>query len=279
LSASGRFTRRSALGGVTALLAACVARSSRAPSTVDVPPATRAELRCVTWNIRHGHGTDGRIDLERTAATLAGLAPDIVLLQEVDRGCRRSGGVDQAAMLGERLGLDSVFVAHRPFDGGEYGLALLARPRMLGSRAVPLLAAPRPLVALEAELDVGLAEPLTVVVVHLVDTLEQRAAEAREVAARLALVRGPWLVGGDFNGPRDTAPLEAFGAGFIATPRESRDTFPAEAPVREIDFLVAGPAEDVEWASAWVPAEALVSDHRPVVARLVLRRADSEPRV
>jgi endonuclease/exonuclease/phosphatase family metal-dependent hydrolase len=279
LSASGRFTRRSALGGVTALLAACVARSSRSPHAVDVPPATRAELRCVTWNIRHGQGTDGRIDLERTAATLAGLAPDIVLLQEVDRGCRRSGGVDQAAVLGEQLGLDSVFVAHRPFDGGEYGLALLARPRVIDSRAVPLLAAPRPLVALEAELDLGLAEPLTVVVVHLVDTLEQRAAEAREVAARIALVRGPWLVGGDFNGPRGTEPLEAFRAGVVATPVEARDTYPAEAPVREIDFLVAGPAEDVEWASAWVPAEALASDHRPVVARLVLRRADAEPRV
>lgn len=222
----------------------------------------------MTWNIRHGAGTDGRVDLERTAATLAGLVPDIVLLQEVDRGCRRSGGVDQAALLGERLGLASVFAAHRPFDGGEYGLALLARPLVLGSRAVPLRAAPRPLVALEAELDLGLAEPLTIVVVHLVDTLEQRAAEAREVAQRLALLRGPWLVGGDFNGPRDTAPLEAFVAGVVATPVEPRETFPAEAPVREIDFLVAGPAVRTKWTSAWVHAEGIASDHRPVVGRL-----------
>jgi len=276
-----RLTRRSALCGAAALLTACAVRNPRAEArsqrVVALQRGGRAELCCVTWNIRHGEGTDGRVDLERTATTLVGLAPDIVLLQEVDRGCRRSGGVDQAARLGERLGLVSVFAAHRPFEGGEYGLALLSRPQVLASRAVPLLAAPRPLVALEAQLDVCLAEPLTVVVVHLVDTVEQRAAEAREVAARLALARGPWLVGGDFNGPRNTAPLSPFQTGVLASPPAPRETYPADAPVREIDFLIAGPAELVAWTSAWVPAEGVGSDHRPVVGRLAWGSASLVP--
>jgi endonuclease/exonuclease/phosphatase family metal-dependent hydrolase len=167
-----------------------------------------------------------------------------------------------------------VFAAHRPFDGGEYGLALLARPRVLASRAVPLVAAPRPLVALEAELDIGPGSaPLKVVVVHLVETLEQRTAEARQVAARLSFVSGPWLVGGDFNGVRDTAPLHEFAADALASPDAPRETYPAEAPVREIDFLLAGPASRAIWDSVRVHAEGVASDHRPVVARLMLNGA------
>ena len=66
------------------------------------PPTSPVRLRVVTYNIHHGEGTDGRIDLERIAALLSGMQPDIVALQEVDRNTSRSGGVDQFATL-ERL--------------------------------------------------------------------------------------------------------------------------------------------------------------------------------
>lgn len=246
--------------------AACAASRSRAEE-----PARAAErLRVVTWNIRHGAGGDGRVDLARTAAALARLAPDVALLQEVDRGCRRSGGVDQAEFLGRELGLASAFAAHRPFDGGEYGLAILARRAILATRAIALVDAPRPLVALEARLARAGGGELTIVCVHLVDTPEERAAEARALARELASSASPVLVGGDFNGPRESEPLAAFAGYEVALPAEPRATYPAGAPVKEIDFLLTRAGAGASFAAAKVAPEGVASDHRPVVADWVL---------
>lgn len=59
-------------------------------------------MRLVTYNIQYGKGRDGLFDLERIAAELAGA--DLVALQEVERFWPRSGNVDQATALAERLG-------------------------------------------------------------------------------------------------------------------------------------------------------------------------------
>ena len=66
-------------------------------------------LRMVSYNIRHGRGMDGRVDLARTARVLARLKPDLVALQEVDKICTRSGGVDIAKELGRRLKMHHAF--------------------------------------------------------------------------------------------------------------------------------------------------------------------------
>ena len=61
-------------------------------------------LRLATYNIRHGAGADGRLDLARTAATIASLGADAVGLQEVDDAYgARSGFEDQASRLAARL--------------------------------------------------------------------------------------------------------------------------------------------------------------------------------
>ena len=84
-------------------------------------------LRVMAYNIKHGHGNDGVVDLERAAAVIEAVAPDVVTLQEVDERCGRSGEVDQAAWLGERLGMESIFGTFMDYDGGRYGMALLSR--------------------------------------------------------------------------------------------------------------------------------------------------------
>lgn len=283
-------TRRVVLASTLGALAGCASGAHR---------NHQAPLRVVTWNIRHGAGKDGRVDLVRTARVLAALEPDLVLLQEVDRGCRRSGGVDQAAELGVALGMTALFGAHREFDGGEYGLAILSRLEPVSSRTLPLTAAPRPLIALEARWRVPGSElvsdrrtllehadgafekraprphrqddpahgmELRTVCVHLVDTVEERTAEARAVRAALEAEPGPALVAGDFNGPRATPPLDVFEGWTIVEPTAPRDTFPADAPVREIDFVVLSP--DLSSEGAWVVPETEASDHRPVVTSL-----------
>jgi endonuclease/exonuclease/phosphatase family metal-dependent hydrolase len=57
-------------------------------------------LTVVTWNIERG------VRFERIESVLERLSPDVVLLQEVDRGCNRSGDRDVARELSHRLGMN-----------------------------------------------------------------------------------------------------------------------------------------------------------------------------
>ncbi|NIP83601.1 MAG: endonuclease, partial [Gemmatimonadetes bacterium] len=70
---------------------------------------------------------DGEVDLARVADVLRPLDADVITLQEVDRGVGRTGGVDQAARLGELLGMRAHFGGFMPYQGGEYGMAVLTR--------------------------------------------------------------------------------------------------------------------------------------------------------
>ena len=88
------------------------------------------DLTLMSYNIKVGSWTAG--GLEAVAAVIAGVNPDIVALQEVDRGMARTGHVDQAAWLSERLGYHAVFApasggAAFGVEYGEYGIAMLSR--------------------------------------------------------------------------------------------------------------------------------------------------------
>src|SRR5699024_3447399 len=120
--------------------------------------------RVLTLNLRHGvlGGTGTVATAEELADTLAPLraeAPDVVAVQEVDRGQLRSGHLDQAQIVAEALGLPHVRFAaaiagdlhgvrrapqrsgHHP--GPAYGVAIASRYPVLASfvRSLPGLAA------------------------------------------------------------------------------------------------------------------------------------------
>ena len=60
-------------------------------------------MKIVSWNIERGYRP------EETCRLLAELSADVCLLTEVDRGNRRTGGVDMFALLQERLGMAGRF--------------------------------------------------------------------------------------------------------------------------------------------------------------------------
>jgi endonuclease/exonuclease/phosphatase family metal-dependent hydrolase len=81
----------------------------------------------MTYNIRHGEGMDGRVDLERIAEIIRREGADIVALQEVDRGVARTARRDLSGELAALTGMTCVFSNNFHFQGGEYGNALLTR--------------------------------------------------------------------------------------------------------------------------------------------------------
>ena len=45
------------------------------------PSGERNSLKILSYNIKHGRGMDGRVDLKRTAEVIRSLSPDLVTLQ------------------------------------------------------------------------------------------------------------------------------------------------------------------------------------------------------
>jgi endonuclease/exonuclease/phosphatase family metal-dependent hydrolase len=73
------------------------------PAAVTAPAVLPEQLDVVSWNIERGVRFAGVLD------TLKKLDADVLLLQEVDRYCHRSGGRDVAADLAAALGMNWIF--------------------------------------------------------------------------------------------------------------------------------------------------------------------------
>lgn len=107
-------------------------------------------MKLVTWNIQFGLGSDGRYDLARIAAEVAGA--DVIALQEVDRHWQRSGCVDSPAVLAAHLPEHHwVYGANLDMDASyrdsagrfvnrrrQFGTMILARMAIVSSRNHPL---------------------------------------------------------------------------------------------------------------------------------------------
>lgn len=231
-----------------------------------------APLRLLCYNIHHGEGTDGRLDLERIAGVIRSASPDVVALQEVDEKCTRTGGVDQPAELARLTGMKASFVPAIDFQGGKYGLCFLTRDDPGEVRRIALPGGEEPRVAGILRLRWN-GTDLTIVNTHL-DAGDRSAREpqVRHIASSLTGEAGTVILTGDFNSVRGDPVLTFLTGSGWEVPGKSGNpnTIPSSSPSREIDFVVFWPAGSLQVAEYRVLKEAVASDHRPVLA--VLRR-------
>ncbi len=247
--------------------------STKAP----VQPETPA-LRVVSYNIKHGMGQDGELDLARIAQVLRAQDPDVILLQEVDQGCERSGSIEQAQWLADSLGMYAHFAPFMDYDGGQYGLAILSRFTFLDTHEVALppgLHEPR--TALIANIHAH-GTPYTIVNVHFdwLDNDKDRVLQAHELWNTIArIAQEPsegetpvWIIGGDLNDEPESAALSVFtqkrpdGQPRFRRVGPDQFTFPSNGPHKTIDhFLVWGPGR----YSVQVIDEPVASDHCPIL--------------
>lgn len=238
------------------------------------PAAAQApqRLTVLSYNIRHGMGMDGRIDLERTAAVIRRAAPAIVAVQEVDRRTERSGAVDQAEELGRLTGLKAVFGRAIDHQGGQYGNAVLSRLPVLGSTVHPL-PGEEPRALLEVRLKAQ-AQEILFFATHLDATRpEDHRKAAGERIVRIAAARGrtPAILAGDLNTVPERATLPVLASAWtIAGGGRERPTVPVENPRRQIDWILFRPAERWRTVEVRVLDEKTASDHRPILAVLEL---------
>jgi endonuclease/exonuclease/phosphatase family metal-dependent hydrolase len=237
------------------------------------PLHAQGTVRIAAYNIKHGEGLDGAVDLRRAAEVLRALDADVITLQEIDRGVERTEGVDQARRLGQLLGMEAHFGDFMPYQGGEYGMAVLSRLPVTGVENIRLPDGEEPRSALRMTVSVGPeGRALSVVGVHLYRTPEERYAQADTLSARLEAIDHPVVLAGDFNSFRGGRVVRLLREEdwFVVEKEGGRFTFPADAPAREIDFVMLRPASAFEIVEHRVIEEPVVSDHRPLLVVLRL---------
>jgi endonuclease/exonuclease/phosphatase family metal-dependent hydrolase len=241
----------------------------------QTPPVT---LRVMSYNIHHGEGLDGKVDLLRIAQLIQEQGADIVGLQEVDKGVERTQRRDLPAELAALTGMTCVFSNNYYHQGGEYCNAVLTKfpVKRWTNLHYKMLRPGEQRGILQLVLDVRGRE-LVFLNTHIdyrPDDSERwsNTAEIEELARHYA--GKPILMVGDFNDTpesrvcrriaetfEDTWALVGQGEGF---------TIPAANPRKRIDYLWISKDKSLVPLKAWVP-HSEASDHLPVMAEFQLK--------
>lgn len=232
----------------------------------------------MTYNIHHGAGVDGRVDLQRIADLIKREQADIVALQEVDKGVERTARRDCPDELAALTGMSCVFSNNFHFQGGEYGNAVLTRfpIKRWNNRHYQMPGPGEQRGLLEVVLDVHGRELVfldTHVDFRSDDT--ERLLNAAEILEAIQACRGqPMILCGDFNDTPGSRTYQKIASEFTDTWVGSRAgngfTIPSRKPSKRIDYIWSSKDNSIETLRAWVPASE-ASDHLPVVGEFRLR--------
>jgi endonuclease/exonuclease/phosphatase family metal-dependent hydrolase len=268
-----RTVLRRSVTRVAATLVALVAIFSH--SDADEP------TRVLCYNIHYGQGTDGQYDIERLANVINQARPDLVALQEVDVGVKRSGRVHQARRLAELTGMAARFGPTQHYEGGLYGNAILTRYEILDVLIHPLpytestpqrTTYPRGAIAVTVRTPGG--QPLRFISTHFQHNVpEDRVAEAKAINRLFANDQDtmPAILAGDMNATPQSEPIKTLLHEWaVAIEDPPAPSAPATAPRSRIDYVFFRPADKFRLASTNVIDEPVASDHLPVFAGLEL---------
>lgn len=231
-------------------------------------------IRILSYNVHSCVGTDRKLDVGRVADMIATLEPDIIGLQELDVGRRRSGGVDQAEEIARRLKMDFHFHPALTLEEERYGDALLtAFPmRLVKAGALPSIGEPRG--ALWTTVEVA-GKAVQVFNTHLGLLRRDRLRQAKALTGpewlRHPQTDGkPLILIGDFNSIPSSAPYrlicERFADARQQTGRLPAPTFPARWPLLRLDHVfVSGGPRIIKAEAISTAAARRASDHLPLL--------------
>lgn len=242
------------------------------------PATVRAQSGALTifnWNMHNGFDTRGHLNLEAMAQLIEAQRADLVALQEVSRGWVVNGSVDVAVWLSWRLGMPVTFSST---SGLDWGHALLSHHRVTRHDEFALPPPGLPLTRGFAyhEIDVGGESPLLLINTHLHHISADGRIREQQAGTILHFLEGNsmrrLLLTGDLNAqPTEKTLLQLYAAGLRDLIEEAGIapgyTFPADAPARRIDYILASP--DISLRELSIPSDVL-SDHLGIRATIVL---------
>lgn len=236
-------------------------------------------MRLLTYNVRRCLGMDGQLCPARIAQVIAQAEADIVALQELDVGRRRSDRVDQPAEIALALNMQAHFhPAMRVFEE-LYGNAILtsapSRLVKMGVLDAPRGCEPRGAIWIKLLLD---GTELDIVTTHLGLTPLERRMQSD-------ILLGPDWLGGDFHhlilaGDFNCLPgsrtwsrfVKAVGGTGVKDRGRAAATFPSRMPLLRLDHVFASPSIEVAAIHPVRTSQTrIASDHLPLLMEFNLR--------
>lgn len=238
-------------------------------------------IRLMTFNIAHGRGADGRVDIKRIADVIKNSGADIVALQEVDRWTERTGKLDLIVELSERTGLTYAFGKTSNYDGGEFGNAFLVRfPIVQEENVLYKNSTNEQRGLLILVLDVRAGE-IVVMNTHLDHQTEDsaRLSAVHELIAKAKTYSPKAIIAcGDFHDAPQSRTIQTLKTEFEdcweMLETGNGFTYPSSSPTRRRDYIFVGKRqEELTWMPRPIRARVLstdASDHLPLVVEFKL---------
>jgi len=256
------------LAAVAVIPASALAESNL--RSADEPEA--GVLRILCYNIRHGRGMDGNVDLERIAEVIRTQKPHLVALQEVDKGVRRTDGRDIPAELSQLTGMEAYFEMNFPFQGGEYGNAILSRLPILSKRNTHYRMLredeQRGVIQVLVQFEGQGVLFMNTHIDHRPDDAErmQNLEQIEEVVAEFPGV--PVIIAGDFNDFPGSRVHSRMKQTYLDAWEEVGEgdgfTYRSDKPDRRIDYIWLQKESGLKPLRTWI-VETLASDHLPLL--------------
>ncbi|MDY6963147.1 MULTISPECIES: endonuclease/exonuclease/phosphatase family protein [Pseudorhizobium] len=248
-------------------------------STQQQIDPSRRVLKILSYNVHSCIGTDRRLDPARIADVIAALSPDIIGLQELDVGRRRTGGADQAEIIASLLEMKFHFHAALHVAEERYGDAILTTLPMQFVKGGMLPSRSEQRGALWVEVTVG-DKQVQVFNTHL-------GLPRRDRVQQMTTLLGPSWIGnpesegksqiliGDLNSIGQSAAYRQVARRMkdvqLQTGAKARATFPSRFPLMRLDHILV--SDDIEVLDAQViadPRARIASDHLPLMATVRL---------
>jgi endonuclease/exonuclease/phosphatase family metal-dependent hydrolase len=250
-------------------------RAYRSPASSEA--LTKKSLRVMTYNIHVGVGMDKKLDLQRIADVIKAERPDLVGLQEVDRGVKRTEGKDEIAELAKLTSMHYAFAHNLDYQGGQYGVAILSRfpIQQVDHRKYENRREAERRGMIRAEIQIA-GRSINFVTSHLdYQYADGRVFETEQILSFLEGVSGPLIVVGDFNdepsGEAYKLMLTKFDDSWLmASVKGPGLSYPADKPSKRIDYVFTRQSDRIRAKRAWL-VNTLASDHLPLVTDLELR--------
>ncbi|MGP4078802.1 endonuclease/exonuclease/phosphatase family protein [Pseudalkalibacillus sp. R45] len=240
------------------------------------------ELKIMTFNIRHGKGTDKKLDLQRIIKVLMDSDADIIGLNEVDKQfSKRSEFMDQSETIAGALEMEYVFgpaitmKSEREDKCRQYGSAILTRFPILKSTNHPFDFLPgivEDRALLEVLIEVG-SKAVAVYTTHLSLAPFLHGRQTEFIVAHVTKKNRPAILMGDWN-------MKPYSSSWRSVTEQLNDTwfeqhgdkkdghtYPSKRPRMKLDYIFTNGFFEVIDAKV-IKENKKASDHLPLFTTL-----------
>lgn len=240
------------------------------------------EFKALTFNIHHGRGLDGKLNLRRIAEVIQESRADLIGLNEVDRSfSRRSGYVDQVCWLSDKLNLYHAFGAAVTTSPnrtsiGQYGNAFLSRYPIVKHINHTFSSSNRRFVEGRSLLEADVLfqkQLLKVFVTHLSLNPWKRSQQVDMILSKCKQTELPVILMGDWNMQPETKIWRKVTSSFIDVCYFAHQspcrTFPSLRPKVQLDYIFVSEHFHIDSVQV-INHSRKASDHMPIKAELRL---------